>query len=448
MKKNSFNKSFLFSSLIFLFFIFQVTSILSQNITENEFLLCLDKTNYTCAHEKFERTLAEKFSASQLKSTWESIILSNGKLKSYQFNCSESSNSNELQISYFTCEFELKTIDLKIVLNKNREIAGFFLVPVHQCNIKESNYTAPPYHNQKLFRESGIEIKSDTFRLKASLCFPVVSKVKSICIFIHGSGAHDRDETIGTNKPFKDIAHGLASNGIASIRFDKRTFSYKELPSEITIKEEVTDDVRSVIKYIMEDKELNKLDIYLVGHSLGGMLAPKIASENKAVKGCVLMAANANKWEHLLISQMEYIAKLDGQIDINEQYQLQLIREQLNYLDDSLSSNTSSEKLPLNLPASYWMSLKEYNQLEVVKNLQIPILFLQGKRDYQVTMNDYRLWKKSISNKKKTKLKSYKKLNHLFFEGTGKSTPKEYTEASHVPYYVVKDIVKWINSKK
>jgi len=446
MKKNSFNKNFFVSNLIF--FIFQSTSILSQNITENEFLMCLDKSDYTCAYEKFERNLAEKFSASQLKSTWESIILSNGKLYSYQFNCSESSNSNELQISYFTCEFELKTIDLKIVLNKNREIAGFFLVPVHQCNIKESNYIAPPYHNQKLYRESDVEIKSDTFRLKASLCFPMTNEVNSICIFIHGSGAHDRDETIGTNKPFKDIAHGLASNGIASIRFDKRTFSYKELSSEITIKEEVTDDVKSIIKYIMEDKELNKLDIYLVGHSLGGMLAPKIASENKAVKGCVLMAANANKLERLLIPQMEYITKLDGQIGINEQNQLQLIREKLNYLDDSLSSNTPSEKLPLNLPASYWVSLKEYNQLEAVQNLQIPILFLQGKRDYQVTMDDYRLWKKSISNKKKIKFKSYKKLNHLFFEGKGKSSPKEYMEVNHVPYYVVKNIVKWINSKK
>ena len=392
--KTYLDKKFLSIILLFLFFIIQNKSLLSQNIIGKEFLLCINETDYYCAHEKFEKNLADKLSIDELKSIWESILVYSGKLNSYRFNCSESFNNNEFQIDYFTCEFELKTIDLKIVLNKNEKIAGFFLVPIHQCNIEKSNYTAAPYHNQKLYRESDIEIKNDTLLLKASLCLPITNKTHSICIFIHGSGAYDRDETIGENKPFKDIAHGLASNAIASIRFDKRTFSYKELPSEMTIKEEVTNDVESIIKYILEDKQLKELDMYLIGHSLGGMLAPKIASENKTIKGCILMAANARRLDHLLIPQMEYLAKLDGQVDIDEQNQLKRARKQLNYLNDSLSLNAPSNKLPLNLPASYWMSLKEYNQTETVQNLQIPILFLQGKRDYQVTMDDYRLWKK------------------------------------------------------
>ncbi|MDZ7606573.1 MAG: hypothetical protein U5K79_13515 [Cyclobacteriaceae bacterium] len=54
---------------------------------------------------------------------------------------------------------------------------------------------------------------------KGKNSFPIV-------LFVHGSGPNDRDETIGPNKPFRDIAYGLAEKGIASLRYDKRTFVY------------------------------------------------------------------------------------------------------------------------------------------------------------------------------------------------------------------------------
>ena len=118
------------------------------------------------------------------------------------------------------------------------------------------------------------------------------------------------------------------------------------------------------------------------------------------------------------------------------------------YLKNNLTVDSPTEKLPLGLPASYWLSLKTYNQKEVIKNLTIPVFVMQGERDYQVTMEDYKLWGEIMAGKTNYTAKSYEKLNHLFLEGAGKPNPTEYMTQSNVPDYVLKDIVKWVKANK
>ena len=126
-----------------------------------------------------------------------------------------------------------------------------------------------------------------------------------IVILVHGSGPNDRDETIGPNKPLRDLAFGLASFGIASIRYDKRTLVYGEkIVSEglkINLETEVLIDVTSAIRLAKSIDGVR--DIYIIGHSLGSMLSPKIASENNDVAGIVMMAGNARPLEDLIIEQ-------------------------------------------------------------------------------------------------------------------------------------------------
>jgi fermentation-respiration switch protein FrsA (DUF1100 family) len=119
----------------------------------------------------------------------------------------------------------------------------------------------------------------------------------------------------------------------------------------------------------------------------------------------------------------------------------------LNIIDDlkdSLTSFSTTEKLLFNVPGSYWISLKNYHPIEIVKTTYVPMFFLQGERDYQVTTIDLELWKKTLIDHKNIKYKSYKKLNHFFFEGKGIPNPQEYEEQNNVPLYVIEDISKWI----
>ena len=270
-----------------------------------------------------------------------------------------------------------------------------------------------------------------------------------IVILVHGSGPNDRDETIGPNKPLRDLAFGLASFGIASIRYDKRTLVYGEkIVSEglkINLETEVLIDVTSAIRLAKSIDGVR--DIYIIGHSLGSMLSPKIASENNDVAGIVMMAGNARPLEDLIIEQYSYLFSHDG-ISEQEENALNDLKVQIDNLDNlNQSPNDSTMNLPLNLPASYWKSLMDYNQLKEIKSVGARILILQGERDYQVTMQDFNLWKKALKTHENVDFKSYPKLNHLFLEGEGKSYPTEYQIESNIPQYVITDIANWIMDK-
>jgi fermentation-respiration switch protein FrsA (DUF1100 family) len=76
--------------------------------------------------------------------------------------------------------------------------------------------------------------------------------------------------------------------------------------------------------------------------------------------------------------------------------------------------------------------------------LKTPLLILQGERDYQVTMDNFAAWKKGLAGRPNVTLKTYPKLNHLFIEGEGKSTPADYEKPGHVSEAVIADIAGWI----
>ena len=114
-------------------------------------------------------------------------------------------------------------------------------------------------------------------------------------------------------------------------------------------------------------------------------------------------------------------------------------------LKGDLPADTKASDLPLGLPVSYWRDLKAHDPAAGAAKLKMPILVLQGERDYQVTMADFAGWKKAL--KKNATLKSYPALNHLFMEGKGKSRPAEYMKAGHVAKEVIDDVAKWVKAR-
>jgi alpha-beta hydrolase superfamily lysophospholipase len=99
-------------------------------------------------------------------------------------------------------------------------------------------------------------------------------------------------------------------------------------------------------------------------------------------------------------------------------------------------------------PVSYWLDLRGYSPPETAKELKQPLLILQGERDYQVTIEDFKRWTAALSAKSNVTFKSYPSLNHLFITGTGRSTPSEYDQAGHVDERVVQDIAAWIKQQE
>jgi dienelactone hydrolase len=280
------------------------------------------------------------------------------------------------------------------------------------------------------------KIKSGTIDLKGTLLEADNSSI--LLVFIHGSGPNDRDETIGPNKPFKDMAEAFLKEGIASYRFDKRTKSNPETFSdESTVEDEVVFDAIAIVNHFRSSEKFKNHKIVLIGHSLGAFMMPKILN-SIAVDKAVMMAGNARGLEELLLDQYSYLNSLNpteaGAKEIEK------VNNQITFLHSkAFDVKASKTQLPLGLSAKYWQSLLDYKPLVEVKKVTIPLLILNGERDYQVTMKEFNLWKKTLKNTK-TQFISYPKLNHLFIAGEGDSSPEEYTVKGEVDRKVIQDI--------
>ncbi|NIM19515.1 MAG: hypothetical protein GTO51_03940 [Candidatus Latescibacteria bacterium] len=177
-------------------------------------------------------------------------------------------------------------------------------------------------------------------------------------------------------------------------------------------------------------------------------LIPRIGMLDHEIAGFVVMAGPSRPSEDAILEQMAYIYSLDGLVSDSEMEQLEKIKQQVAMVKDPwLSAEIPSKELPLGLPAEYWLDLHDYNPLETARHLNCDVLILQAGRDYQVTMEDFWGWKRALNDRQNVVFESYPKLNHLFMEGDGKSSPEEYQVAGHVAEVVIEDIANWIKSQ-
>jgi uncharacterized protein len=385
----------------------------------------LQDKDFKTAYSFFDESIKAKVSEEVLQKTVQQLDNQLGQFKSIN------EINNEKETFFYYSDFDKMKLDIKIAFSESNKIIGFFFVP-HKEFKKEDSLG------------KDLNIKTNDIELKGSLLVPENNNQKKLVLFVHGSGPSDRDETIAENKPFKDIAERLYQNGIASYRFDKRSFSNPESFNDTsTIDDEVTNDIMAIVDYFKTEKQYADYDIVVLGHSLGAHLAPRIANQSNKIAKIILLAGNVRPLDQLIIEQYEYLYKLAPTPELKKA--LQKVKEQTEVLNSkSFGLKTTKEKLPFNLSAYYWKSVLDYNPIKEVQKLTIPILVLQGERDYQVTMQDFQLWKTSLKNNKNASCISYPKLNHLFITGDNPSEPKEYLIKGNVNSNVINDISNFI----
>lgn len=389
--------------------------------------LLLKEKNYEQAYSYFDASVTAKIPQEQLEPMVAQI---EGQLGDFKKVVDVSGTGT---IFYYS-EFEKSTIDIQLSFNDAGKIIGFFFKP---HNKEEVNQTT----------KDDFLIKSGSVELKGTLLVPEKDNQKKLVILIPGSGPQDRDETTIDNKPFLDIAEGLLAAGIASYRFDKRTLSNPEsFAAGSTIDDEYSKDVINIVNFFKTSNIYKDYEIILLGHSQGGYMLPRIVGTENRVGKLVFMAANARSLDELIVEQYKYLSGLAGD---TPEYKAEIdkVNSQVKYLrSKSFAASSAPEKLPLGLPYKYWKSILDYKPADEAKKIIIPVLVLQGERDYQVTMTDYNLWKNSISSKG-SKFITYPKLNHLFISGEGKPNPQEYGVKGKVNEVVIKDIASFILSK-
>ncbi len=408
------------------------------------FVECLAKKDFAAATARFDSAMKAALPEATLAGTWESLQTQAGPFEAQLGARSEKQMGYD--VVFITCKFRRATLDAKVVFDANGEIGGLFFVPSSR-----GISALPSYVNTNAFREESFTVKTGQWHLPGTLSVPAGPEdpPRPAVVLVQGSGPSDRDETVGQNKPFRDLAWGLATRGIAVLRYEKRTREYAARLmalgfTNLTVREETIDDVVSAVNQLRAKSGIDPKRVFILGHSLGAALAPRIAQADSQIAGLILLAAPTRPLEDLIVEQTRYLISLEPTRSAAGEAQLQALSDQATQIKELTSADASSSKLLMGAPAGYWLDLREHNAVAIAKTLSLPMLIVQGGRDYQVTDAEFRGWKAALGARPAIAFKFYPSLNHLFVSGEGKSTPAEYDRPGHVSEQVVKDIADWI----
>ena len=340
--------------------------------------------------------------------------------------------------------FASQNINVQMGVSATGSITGFFALP------GGVQWQHPAYSKPDSFQERSVTVGDDPFKLPGTLTVPKGKGPFPAVVLVHGRGPNDRDETVGAIKVFKDLAEGLASRGIVVLRYEKRSKLYlaRMQSKPYTADDEVTDDAGSALDVLREQPEVDPKRIYVLGHSLGGYMAARIAEEDGKVAGIIVLASNARPLEDVIVAEAEAMLSQTPANDTPAAAQ-QRATELANIKTAAArvkKLETADEDQPnvLGLPAAYWVDLKGYDPIALAKKIGVPMLVIHGERDPDVPMKDFEIWKAGVAGFKNSSAKSYPPLNHLLVAGEGKSTEAEYRKPGHVAPEVIDDIAKFI----
>lgn len=420
------------ASLLAITTAFAASAATPAETTATRLLDHLDAAEYTQAESLFSKEMAAAVPAEKLKQIWESLPQQVGAAKGR--GTAQVEKNSGMQVVSVPLHYTNAELVAKVAVAVDGKIAGFMIQP------------APPAPAAAPAADAGFrESEFPVGNLPGTLAMPTTADNVPGVVLVHGSGPQDRDETIGPNRPFLDIARGLAAQGIAVLRYEKRT---KARPQDFasgnyTMDEETTNDAVAAVSALRAAPGIDPDRVYVLGHSQGGMLAPRIAQKSGNVAGLIMLAAPARSLLTILPEQNRYLLNADGSITPQEQQFL----DQLQAMIDKVRGDgpVADKDTPLGLPAQYWRAFDKIDPVADARPLQIPMLLLQGGRDFQVVDADWTLWNKQFSTDPRATFKHYPALNHLGIAGEGPGSMAEYNQPGHVDPILINDIATWIS---
>lgn len=398
-------------------------------------------------YDTFDDTLKKAITAEQLNQFWDKFVEQAGPFKS--LGPVRVFKAGQFDVRILPLTFEKTQLDLWISFNATKQIAGFRTYPPNA----EIPPEPTPNPNGDPGEDEGVTVGSGQWALPGTLTTPKKGDGPfPAVVLVHGSGAQDRDETIGANKPFRDLAQMLSAKGVAVLRYEKRTKQHAlemaSSPTPITVKEETIDDALAAVKTLRANPQIDGKKIFVAGHSMGGMLIPRIAQGDAGIAGFIVLAGNTRPIEDLIVDQRTYLATLNGPASSDATKEINEFKAEAARIKALRPGVKSGALFILGAPPEYWLDLRGYDPAVAAKTIKQPMLVMRGERDYQVTQEDFAHWQENLAAKGNVTFKTYADLNHLFIAGKGKSAPAEYEVPGHIAQPVIDDIAAWVKKIK
>ncbi len=342
----------------------------------------------------------------------------------------------------YRCRLDRGPFIVRLSWNAQSELVGFFFLPPPPP--KE----APPANAH----EEAVTVGANGWPLPGTLLIPGGVARPPVAVLVQGSGPNDRDESIGPNRVFLDLANGLARAGIATLRYDKRTRVFGErFANELknfTLDDEIVDD--AVAALVAVSRRGGFGPVFIIGHSEGAWLAPRIAGRARAagvpIAGIVMLAANASPLADVIVQQFGLAASASPPRATQEM--VDEVREERNNVARLVATGhvePGHEALPFDMPASAWLDIARYDApAALLAQTGLPALLVFGERDFQVQPSEAALWRSRVGSRPATSIVVFPRVNHLLIEGDGPPGPAEYERPGHVSQAVIARIAGWI----
>lgn len=435
--------------MLFLLLLFMVgcSNNTSTEKVANEVIEHLLAGEFEIVHKDFfASNLQESLTEEELKKIWEPYIKPSNEFQEVtDLEVARQGENTEVVEGLIT--FTTMNAEIRFIFNENQRLVGMNVLE------GELKVTIP----NTISEEAIIVGVGTDYELEGILTLPKEKQEEiPAVVLVHGSGPSDKDEAVFGYKPFRDIAWGLAEQGIASIRYDKRTFSYgKEMQAlnELTIYEESVEDAIFATELLKEDPRIDASSVYLVGHSLGGMLAPRIDVQGGDYAGLVILAGTPRPlWEVIYDQNLHAIEQfVDDETKKAEQLELVEVEYQKAQQLQEMSDEEVKAMTVFGVDAYYLKEMDEYDVETLITKVEKPLLIMHGEDDFQVYYEeDYLKWQEISADNQQATFNSYPGLNHFFVDyvGPNKGTVAEYETPKRVDSMVIEDIATWILEQK
>ena len=398
-----------------------------------KFVKQLVNGEYSAAAESLDAQMAKSLNADALEQAWNGAIEQAGAFSAIV------KTDNLTQDGYYIClvtsRHENKNVVSRVVFSEDGLILGLFFSYTENSGDSAAVQTEKP----KGFTEIPVVVGEGTeFPLNGILSLPDGSGKFPAVVLVHGSGQSDMNETIYGISVFKDIADYLSARGIAVLRYDKRTKAHSaefaaKYGDEYTVWDETIDDAVKAKAVLDANEHIDAERIFVLGHSLGGMLAPRLTDEG-GFSGAVIMAGSPRSLLDIIYDQNMHSIDL---MEVDDEEKTALIA-QVN----------AARETCFGLPANYFREMDAHPVKDYLESTNKPFLIMQGGKDFQVYADaDFEIYKKIADGRDNIELKLYPNLNHLFTVSTMETpTTDDYAAGSHVDTAPLTDIAEWINA--